>query len=632
MDLLLDATIWQKLLDAAINVFFVVAAFASGVVVILYRWKEVPVRGALIAKACKPLKDRSNPPKGKADVKKGPERTLKDYGREALRLPRLMFGKAEIDLEDPERTFERYHSYGRYSVPLVILVILQVAASFILYSWLRCKLDPGLTSCNKLNLQPVVVMALAGGIVWTLQQVIARTYDGELGPPDLYELIIGLMSAVPIGYAFSLTVDENSRLGPLLAFGASAFPVRETARLFREFMTRRMLDSTDKKGTRPTERHLGTAIDGVSDEALSRLKELRIVTVLDIAYSDPVDVMVQTGFPLMVIVDWIDQAIWALYAGDKKGVMTNHGIRCSLDVCEFVEMHLQNPNSANALVKSPDRLTPRHKAALDAAAAKMEVDGQLLMDMFFRIYSDPQVKRLRRLWYPDGLPPGLQSGGTVFDTPGADELQRDDALWELYDCSFPASEREPHDVILKTVRDEAGLVVRARSEGKTNGFSVVHLLTGPPPAVFLVYLAIRPAYRSRGLGSELFEETWRLASARQADDKPTSSGMIWEVEIPELAKTADERDGRRKRIRFFERLGASVMEAQYEQPPVDGKGTVPMHLMFKPAESALPDAAKTRSLVDAMYKEKYERQNGIDAQTIKELRVRFGTGNGVALT
>jgi hypothetical protein len=184
-----------------------------------------------------------------------------------------------------------------------------------------------------------------------------------------------------------------------MAFAASAFPLREVSRMFRQYSTRKMLDPADPSPARPAEGHLGTSIEGLSDETLARLSELRITTVLDMAYCDPIKIMVQSGFPLPVIIDWMDQSIWALYAKDLKGDIDKCGIRCALDVCEFVDLHLID----NQGYKKTD-VVGADKVAVDALSQKICGQPALLIDLLFRIYCDPHVVILRKLWYPKGVP------------------------------------------------------------------------------------------------------------------------------------------------------------------------------------------------------------------------------------
>jgi hypothetical protein len=43
----------------------------------------------------------------------------------------------------------------------------------------------------------------------------------------------------------------------------------------------------------------------------------------------------------------------------------------------------------------------------------MGSDPLLLQDLLFRIYCDPQVMVLRKLWYPRGVPKELQASAAV---------------------------------------------------------------------------------------------------------------------------------------------------------------------------------------------------------------------------
>ena len=47
----------------------------------------------------------------------------------------------------------------------------------------------------------------------------------------------------------------------------------------------------------------------------------------------------------------------------------------------------------------------------------------------------------------------------------AEGLRVDDTWWRIYEDSFPASEREPPEVILESVLRGVGMVFRARRHG-----------------------------------------------------------------------------------------------------------------------------------------------------------------------
>jgi hypothetical protein len=378
----------------AVQVFFIVAVAAPPVLVFLYRWREVPLRGADV----EAMMDCAL---------RGPDKAACAEAQQAL--------DNNPYISDPQRTFERYHSPWRYLIPLLVLTVLTLSSGYGVYSWVNYKLLPApvVAAGQQKPPEPIparlpvtIIMALVGGYVWGVFQICARSRSSELSPDDLYEIDLGLIAAVPVGIAFSLLTADLGGLRSFMAFAASAFPLRDVQRLFRQYATRKALESSDSgdSTSRPAELHLGTTIEGLSDQTLARLSELRISTVLDMAYCDPIKVMVQTGFALPVIIDWVDQSLWALYAGDLKNKIDKLGIRCSLDVCEFVDLHLRDDKGTKRTA-----VAGADKAALDALAQAMGSDAVLLQDLLFRIYCDPQVVVLRKLWYPHGVPKELKA-------------------------------------------------------------------------------------------------------------------------------------------------------------------------------------------------------------------------------
>jgi hypothetical protein len=308
-------------------------------------------------------------------------------------------------ISDLDVSFVACHSPTQYVFPIVSLAVLTAVNCAIVGAWVRMQVS-GWTGGPIGSLSSTVIMALIGGYIWSLYQIVSRVRSDEMGPADLTEICLGLLSCVPIGLGLSLITNELARAKDFVAFAASAFPMRETQRFFQEQAMKRGLGAdAPTHAQRPTERHLGTAIEGVSDQTLVRLAELHIVTVLDMAYSDPIRVMLQTGYALPLVVDWMDQSLLALYTGDKRTELTKMGLRCSLDVYEFVDIHglWDRTNDWRGTPTGSDLV------ALTVVANRLEVDVNLVHDLFLRIYADPQVVVLRRLWYVNGAPAAVRT-------------------------------------------------------------------------------------------------------------------------------------------------------------------------------------------------------------------------------
>jgi len=374
----------------ALQAGFVIAAIAPLILVMLYRIVRVNAR-------CSEISTIMDAAFGEPEKNPKPTNDPTILERRQARLDL----DANPYISDLRLSFNACHSWKQYFIPILLMALLMGIICAVLYVWVRIQMSPSWKGGPLSTVPLTIVMALAGGYVWSLYQIVSRVSSDELGPGDVTEIGLGLIACVPIGYGLSLITNELDNVKSFVAFAASAFPVRETQRMFREQMMKRALGADAQTRTpRPTERNLGTAVEGISDQTLVRLSELRIVTVLDMAYSDPIRIMLQTGYSLPLVIDWMDQSLLALYTGERRAELTTLGLRCSLDAYEFVEQH-GLWDRANGRRGTP---LGTNLAALMAVAAKLEVDVSLVHDLLLRFYSDPQVIVLRRLWYVNGAP------------------------------------------------------------------------------------------------------------------------------------------------------------------------------------------------------------------------------------
>ena len=214
---------------------------------------------------------------------------------------------------------------------------------------------------------------------------------------------------------------------------------------------------------------------------------------------------------------------------------------------------------------------------------------------------------------------------TPFEAPllvealSVSELAGDETWWTIYAQSFPSREREPRDVIVRSLERRVGIALRARRNATTVGLATAHLLKSIP-AVFLVYVATTPEARGAGVGRALVEQAWQLGAGQLRSTDLEPMGLIWEIEDPDAHVDAGERARRQDRLRFFQRLGAELLTTPYTQPPVDGVAPVSMRLMYRPASgSPLPSALIVDALVRAIYFEKYRDLNEIPVHVLLNL-------------
>lgn len=235
------------------------------------------------------------------------------------------------------------------------------------------------------------VMALLGALVWSLYEILSRSKTGDLTPTELYDVVLRFVTAIPIGYAFSLLVFD--RASPWLAFAVSAFPLRDVRQLIRKQTLKKIGETGSPVAAAATPSLIAQTLTGFSDDTIVRLEELNIFTVLDLAYTDPVKLMIKTGVPLELALAWIDKALLAVYATLHIAALERVGMPCALDVCEFYAEHCWDVATGRARPW-------QHDPAVLELEKELKVPKELLVNhMLKNIYTDPHTKFLVRAWY-----------------------------------------------------------------------------------------------------------------------------------------------------------------------------------------------------------------------------------------
>ncbi len=150
---------------------------------------------------------------------------------------------------------------------------------------------------------------------------------------------------------------------------------------------------------------------------------------------------------------------------------------------------------------------------------------------------------------------------------------------ELYETAFPANERLLVADLLRMIHvDTSGSTANRlkffAGVDETGQFCGLVLVEINSPLAALWYLAIHPARRSAGLGSIIYLQLLELAR------ETSCVGLGFEVEIPESAESPDQA---RRRIDFYRRNGAFLLEGiHYLQYAGSHQPPRAMHLMIHP--------------------------------------------------
>lgn len=285
--------------------------------------------------------------------------------------------------------FMRYHGWSHYIAPLALYGVITAIGLHFCYRWVvgaiaLWPLDPSLPPSE-------VVMALTGAHVWSIYEILNRRGSGDLTPDDLYDIAVRQLAAVPIGLGFSMLVTDA--IDGFAAFAISAFPLRDVRQIMRQQVLLRASGNAESARAYAAQGHISQVIDGISIETAARLEELHIANALDLAYADPVRLMVRTGFSIRHVLSWIDQAMLAVYFGPHLATLRRLGIPCALDLCEVYRRHCLDQCGAERECLQD--------AALQRLGTALDIPSELLPERMRAVHDDPHVQFLRACWYTE---------------------------------------------------------------------------------------------------------------------------------------------------------------------------------------------------------------------------------------
>jgi hypothetical protein len=288
------------------------------------------------------------------------------------------------------RQFTRHHAGERYMQAIFVLAVVSGLALFAI--WARVVEFNGF-ACF---FSEETVYALAGAYVWSLYEIQLRRSTNDLTPLELFWTDLRYLAAVPIGFCVALLATDVAH--PAVAFGITALPINDIRRLFRKKALERIgVGALGADG--PPDGLLTAVVEGIDLDAVTRLEELQITTYSSLAYADPIRLMAKTGYPLRLIVQWIDHALLAIYAPRLKRKLAGAGLPCSLDAKEFFITHFAEEAPVTGGGMSCQPRDYRQCPVVASLAKRLDLDATLLGEIFQRVWSDPHVVFLDTLWY-----------------------------------------------------------------------------------------------------------------------------------------------------------------------------------------------------------------------------------------
>ena len=289
---------------------------------------------------------------------------------------------------DPALSEEEYFSlfktdfnvwYGRkyYIVPICGLAIL----SFVSAWWAVLTARQWVTGAQKVeSTHGLVAAAIGGAFVWIISDELDRLRRRDFTSSDVYYYIFRILLAVPFGWALTRSQDLTLRVGIPLAFFLGAFP---TTTLFTA--ARRIAGRWLKLGENPSGCLELETLQSLGKDNAERFKDEGITTIVQLAYTDPVDLTIRTNFDFNYVVDCVSQALLWIYIKPNA----------DLNI-----LSLRGAQEAAVLVEwlSDPAYQTQAESTLTAAAAKLNISEQSLLTTLNQIALDPCTRFLLHVW------------------------------------------------------------------------------------------------------------------------------------------------------------------------------------------------------------------------------------------
>lgn len=188
------------------------------------------------------------------------------------------------------------------------------------------------------------------------------------------------------------------------------------------------------------------------------------------------------------------------------------------------------------------------------------------------------------------------------------EFLENSEWWHIYENAFPLNERDSQSQLLYALMSKIANIGTYYIDDRVAGIAVIYTMK-KLPFMFLHYFAIAESFRNGGFGSQMFSQIMH-----EFEDK----ALIWEVEDIHAARNADEKKLRERRINFYLRHGATLLNNPFIQPPLHHGECIPMRLMqySSQPQRILEDE---KLIAEAIYFEKYQVVNRIDASVLFDL-------------
>jgi hypothetical protein len=280
-----------------------------------------------------------------------------------------------------------YRWYGRkyYIAPLLMLAILAATvagwAEKVLRYWAAASVNPQ-------GLRALTASALAGALVWVINDEIDRLRRRDFTTSDVWYYVFRILLAIPFAWALSVVYIDGKQVGLSsaipLAFFLGAFPTQTLFTIARRIGSQNLkLGDDQSTGNLELEK-----LQAVGKSTAERFKDEGIATISSLAYADPIDLTIRTNFDFNYVVSCVSQALMYIYFGEDCKKLARFSMIGALEIAAVIRW-ANDPD--------PVRSALAAKTIADAAAA-LNLSVEALRVNLDQIAEDPYTAFLANVW------------------------------------------------------------------------------------------------------------------------------------------------------------------------------------------------------------------------------------------
>ncbi len=277
--------------------------------------------------------------------------------------------------------FKQLYGTRHYVLPLIILAVLSLIGLAVTLFSVESLLGE---SDYPVKFPTIAISAFLGAYTWILGDQLVRYQKNDFTYYNVYNAVYRLLVAIPLGLSLSYFAKEEIAIP--FVFLLAAFPIQTLLKFSRRIVSQKLgLGETDTDNGQLELQQL----EGMSLNNSERYQEEGISTIAELAWADPIDLMIRTNKDFSFVIDTISQALLWIYFDKETKLLYKYSLRGAQEVCYFLDdLNSDEPKTKAAAEKTRDK-----------CAELLSMTPDSFIFTLLSVRDDPYAQFLFNIWH-----------------------------------------------------------------------------------------------------------------------------------------------------------------------------------------------------------------------------------------